>query len=138
MSAGVDAIRKEARMTRQAVATGKLAPAVGPFSAAVIVNGMLYSSGQIALDPETAELVTGDVADQTRQVLRNLECVLEAAGRTLADVVKANVYLADMNDFAAMNAAYERHFEVPFPARTTIQAARLPLGALVEIEIVAQ
>lgn len=128
----------EARMTRQIVATNKLAPAVGPFSAAVISNGALYSSGQIALDPETAQLVAGDVADQTNQVLRNLASVLEAAGRTLADVVKANVYLADMNDFAAMNAAYERHFEAPFPARTTIQAARLPLGALVEIEIVAQ
>ncbi len=125
-------------MTRQIIATDRIAPAVGPFSAAVIVNGTLYSSGQIALDPETARLVAGDVADQTRQVLRNLACVLEAAGRTLSDVVKANVYLADMDDFAAMNDAYERHFEAPFPARTTIQAAGLPLGALVEIEIVAQ
>ncbi len=125
-------------MARQVVATDRIAPAVGPFSAAVVLNGTLYSSGQIALDPETGKLVTGDVADQTRQVLRNLQCVLEAAGRTLADVVKANVYLADMDDFAAMNAAYERHFEAPFPARTTIEAARLPLGALVEIEIVAQ
>ncbi len=125
-------------MTREIVSTDRLAPAVGPFSAAVILNGTLYSSGQIALDPDTARLVPGDVADQTRQVLRNLECVLEASGRSLADVVKANVYLADMDDFAAMNAAYERHFEAPFPARTTIQAARLPLGALVEIEVVAQ
>ena len=125
-------------MTRQIVVTDRLAPAVGPFSAAVIINGTLYSSGQIALDPETAQLVAGDVADQTRQVLRNLECVLKAAGRTLPDVVKANVYLADMSDFAAMNAAYECYFEAPFPARTTIQAARLPLGALVEIDIVAQ
>ncbi len=125
-------------MTRQIVATDRIAPAVGPFSAAVVLNGTLYSSGQIALDPGTGKLVTGDVADQTCQVLRNLQCVLEAAERTLADVVKANVYLADMNDFAAMNAAYERHFEAPFPARTTIEAARLPLGALVEIEIVAQ
>ncbi len=125
-------------MTRQNISTNKIAPPVGPFSAAVVVNGTFYSSGQIALDPETARLVEGDVADQTRQVLRNLQCVLEAAGRTLADVVKANVYLADMDDFAAMNAVYEGHFETPFPARTTIQAARLPLGALVEIEIVAE
>ena len=125
-------------MTRQIVATDRIAPAVGPFSAAVIVKGTLYSSGQIALDPDTGQLVPGGVADQTRQVLRNLEFVLEAAGRTLADVVKANVYLADMGDFATMNAAYENHFKAPFPARTTIQAARLPLGALVEIEIVAE
>lgn len=125
-------------MTRQAVTTDRTAPAIGPFSMAVIANGLFYSSGQVALDPATGQLVAGDVADQTRQVLRNLACVLEAAGRTLADVVKANVYLADMNDFAAMNAEYERHFKAPFPARTAIQAARLPLGALVEIEIVAK
>jgi 2-iminobutanoate/2-iminopropanoate deaminase len=125
-------------MTRQTVTTDRVAPAIGPFSAAVIAHGMFFSSGQVALDPETARLVPGDVAIQTSQVLRNLRCILEAAGRTLADVVKANVYLADMNDFAAMNAEYERHFEAPFPARTTIQAARLPLGALVEIEIIAQ
>lgn len=125
-------------MTRHIVFTDRIAPPVGPFSAAVVVNGIFYSSGQIALDPETARLVEGDVSDQTRQVLRNLQCVLEAAGRTLADVIKANVYLADMDDFAAMNAVYERHFEAPFPARTTIQAARLPLGARVEIEIIAE
>ena len=125
-------------MTRQAVATDRTAPAIGPFSMAVIAHGMFYSSGQVALDPKTGRLVAGDVAYQTRQVLRNLACVLEAAGRTLADVVKANVYLADMNDFVAMNAEYESHFEAPFPARTTIEAARLPLGALVEIEIIAQ
>ena len=124
-------------MARQAVATDRIAPAIGPFSAAVIADGIFYSSGQVALDPGTGELVAGGVAGQTRQVLRNLECVLQAAGRSLADVVKANVYLADMDDFAAMNAVYESHFEAPFPARTTIQAARLPLGALVEIEVVA-
>jgi 2-iminobutanoate/2-iminopropanoate deaminase len=125
-------------MTRQIVATSKLAPAVGPFSAAVVLDGRLYSSGQIALDPATGQLVTGDVADQTEQVIGNLAHVLEAAGRTLADVIKANVYLADVDDFAAMNAVYARHFEEPYPARTTIPAARLPLGALVEIEIVAR
>ena len=125
-------------MTRQIVATDRLAPPLGPFSAASIANGMLYSSGQVALDPATGQLAAGDVADQTSQVLRNIACVLEAAGCSLADVVKANVYLADMKDFAPMNAAYERHFEAPYPARTTIQAARLPLGALVEIEVVAR
>ena len=124
-------------MTKQIVATDRLAAPLGPFSAAVIANGMIYSSGQVALDPATAQLVAGDVADQTRQVLRNIAFVLDAAGCSLDDVVKANVYLADMDDFMAMNAVYEGHFEQPFPARTTIQAAKLPLGALVEIEIVA-
>lgn len=125
-------------MTRQVVTTDRLAPPLGPFSAAVISGGMLYSSGQVALDPATAQLVAGGVGDQTLQVLRNIGHVLEAAGCSLADVVKANIYLADMNDFAAVNAVYERHFDAPYPARTTIQAARLPLGALVEIEIVAR
>ncbi len=125
-------------MTRLVVATDKIAPAVGPFSAGIISNGLFYSSGQIALDPKTARLLEGDVTAQTVQVLRNLSFVLEAAGKSLADVVKTNVYLADMGDFVAMNAAYAKFFEAPFPARTTIQAAALPLGALVEIEIVAQ
>jgi 2-iminobutanoate/2-iminopropanoate deaminase len=125
-------------MTKQVVATDKVAPAVGPFSAAIISNGILYSSGQIALDPATARFSGDDVAEQTRQVFRNLAAVLEAGGKSLADVVKATVYLADMADFGAMNAVYAEHFEKPFPARTTTQAAALPLGALVEIEVVAQ
>ena len=125
-------------MTREIVATNKIAPAVGPFSSAVMSGGMLYSSGQIGLDPATGELVAGDVADQTRRVFENLAAVLEAGGKSFSDVVKATVYLADMADFAAMNAVYAQVFEYPYPARTTIQAARLPLGALVEIEVVAQ
>ena len=125
-------------MTRLVVATEKIAPAVGPFSAGIISNGVLYSSGQIALDPKTSQLVNGDVTAQTVQVLINLSFVLQAAGKSLTDVVKTNVYLTDMGDFVAMNAAYAKFFEAPFPARTTIQAAALPLGALVEIEIVAQ
>jgi len=125
-------------MTKQAVATDRIAPPVGPFSAAIIANGVLYASGQIALDPATGRLSGADVAGQTRQVFRNLVAVLGAGGRSLADVVKANVYLADMSDFGAMNAVYAEHFEQPFPARTTTQAAALPLGALVEIEVIAQ
>ena len=124
-------------MTKQAVATDRVAPAVGPFSAAIISNGVFYASGQIALDPETARLTGDDVAEQTRQVFRNLVAVLEAAGKSLTDVVKATVHLADMADFAAMNAVYAEHFELPFPARTTTQAAALPLGALVEIDLIA-
>ena len=107
-------------------------------SAGVRAGGLLFLSGQVGLDPATGKLVAGDVVAQTEQVFRNIAAVLEVAGKSLADVVKANVYLADMQDFATMNAVYARHFEAPFPARTTIQAARLPLGALVEIEIVAQ
>ena len=125
-------------MTRQVVATDRTAPPVGPFSAAIISRGVFYSSGQIALDPGTGRLTGTDVAGQTRQVFRNLGAVLDAAGKSLADVVKANVYLADMADFAEMNAIYAEHFERPFPARTTIQAAALPLGALVEIEVIAE
>jgi len=125
-------------MTKRAVSTDKIAPPVGPFSAGIIGTPALYLSGQIGLDPRTATLVVGDVTDQTDQVLQNVQAVLDAAGRTLSNVIKINVYLADMRDFAAMNAAYERHFEAPYPARTTIQAAGLPLGALVEMEIIAE
>ena len=125
-------------MTRQAVSSDKIAPAVGPFSAAVIAGGFLYSSGQIALDPLTGRLIDGDVAQQTGQVFRNLETVLAAAGKSFSDVIKTNVYLADMRDFSAMNEVYGENFEAPYPARTTIQAAALPLGALVEIEVIAE
>lgn len=125
-------------MSRQAVTSDKIAPAVGPFSAAVIASGFLYSSGQIALHPVSGKLVEGAVAEQTEQIFRNLEAVLGAAGKSLSDVVKTNVYLADMSDFPVMNEVYGEHFDAPYPARTTIQAAALPLGALVEIEVIAQ
>ena len=98
---------------------------------------MFFLSGQVALDPASAKLIEGDVAAQTEQIFRNISAVLEAAGKSLADVVKANVFLANMKDYTAMNAVYGRHFEAPFPARTAIAAAALPLGAAVEIEIVA-
>ena len=125
-------------MTREIVTSDRLAPSVGPFSPAVRAGGLLFLSGQVGLDPASGKLVEGDVVAQTEQTFRNIAALLEAAGKSLADVVKANVYLADMQDFATMNAVYARHFEEPYPARTTIQAARLPLGAAVEIEIVAQ
>jgi 2-iminobutanoate/2-iminopropanoate deaminase len=125
-------------MTRQVVQTDRIAAPIGPFSLGVIGHGNFYASGQIALDPETGQLVAGGVSEQTEQILQNLTRVLEAAGRTSSDVLKVNVYLADMDDFAAMNAIYERHFTAPFPARTTIQAAKLPMGANVEIELIAQ
>ena len=125
-------------MTRQTVSSDKIAPAVGPFSAAVMANGLLYSSGQIALDPVSGKLIEGGIVQQTEQVFRNLDAVLAAAGTSFADVVKTNVYLADIKEFPVMNGVYGEHFEAPYPARTTIQAAALPLGALVEIEVIAQ
>mgnify|MGYP001563298183 CR=1 FL=1 len=116
--------------------------AIGPYSQAQVVrlyggNRMVFTSGQIALDPATGQLVGADVAAQTAQVFRNLGAVLRGAGLTLDDVVKTTVYLADMQDFAAMNEVYARHFGAAPPARTTIAAAGLPKNARVEIDAVA-
>jgi 2-iminobutanoate/2-iminopropanoate deaminase len=125
-------------MTRKAISTDKIAPAVGPFSAAVWAGEFLYLSGQVGVDPASDALVGDDVAAQTVQIFKNAQAVLEAAGKSLDDVVKANVYLANMADFTAMNAAYATFFAKPYPARTTIGVAALPLGAKVEIEFVAR
>jgi len=111
--------------------------AIGPYSQAVVAGGFVYASGQIPIDPQTGEFVAGGVAEQTEQVLRNLSKVLEAAGTSLDRVVKTTVFLADMNDFAAMNEVYGRHFPADPPARSTVQAARLPRDARVEIDVVA-
>ena len=124
-------------MTRETVTTDRIAPSVGPFSAAVRAGDLLFLSGQVALDPATGKLVAGDVAAQTEQTLSNISAVLEAAGKSFDDVIKTNVFLADMKDFGAMNAIYGRYFQTPYPARTTVQAALL-LGAAVEIEVVAR
>lgn len=124
-------------MTRQAVTTDKIAPSVGPFSAAVVTRGTLYVSGQVALDPKTGKLISGDVAAQTEQIFQNMAAVLEAAGKSFADVSRVGVYLTNMGDFAAMNAVYAKHFVAPYPARTTIGVAALPLGAGVELDLVA-
>jgi len=126
-------------MPRESFTTDRIAPAAGPFSPAVRGAGdAIYLSGQVGQDPANGRLVEGGVAAQTEQALRNLQAVLEAAGRTLDDVVRVGVYLADMGDFAAMNEVYARWFERPYPARTTIGVAALPLGAAVEIDLVAQ
>ena len=116
--------------------------AIGPYAQAQVVrlhggNRMLFSSGQIALDPATGELVAGGVSEQSERALSNLSAVLEGAGMTMADVVKTTVYLADMQDFAAMNEVYGRWLGGSLPARTTIAAAGLPRGAKVEIDLVA-
>ena len=112
--------------------------AVGPYSHAIEAGNLVYLSGQTPVDPATGQLVSGDIAAETRQCLANLGAVLKAAGLSLDDVVKCNVFLTDMGNFAQMNAAYESFFAQPYPARTTVAVAGLPLGARVEIEMVAQ
>jgi 2-iminobutanoate/2-iminopropanoate deaminase len=123
-------------MTRAAISTDTLAPPAGPFSPAVHGGGLLFLSGQVAQDPETGNVIDGDVASHTHQILRNLAAVLEAAGKSLDDVIRVGVYLTDMADFAAMNEAYRQHFSAPYPARTAIGVAALPLGARVEMDMV--
>jgi 2-iminobutanoate/2-iminopropanoate deaminase len=118
--------------------TAKGASAVGPYSHAVEAAPLVFLSGQTPVDPATGKLAVGDISAQTEQALKNLFAVLEAAGLGPDDVVKANVYLVDMADFAGMNAVYGRLFASPYPARTTIGVAALPLGARVEIELVAR
>jgi 2-iminobutanoate/2-iminopropanoate deaminase len=112
-------------------------PAVGPYSQAIKANGFIFCSGQLPIDPATGSFVPGGVAEQTEQVISNLRAVLGAAGSELAKIVKATVFLKDMNDFAAMNQVYSRHFPTGAPARSTIEVARLPKDALVEIEVIA-
>jgi 2-iminobutanoate/2-iminopropanoate deaminase len=124
-------------MAKQAITTDRIARPVGPFSPAVRADDRLYLSGQVAQDPATGKLIEGDVARQTEQVLQNVRAVLDAAGKSFADVFRVGVYLTDMGDFQAMNAVYARYFEAPYPARTTIAVAALPLGARVEIDLIA-
>ncbi|HFQ95244.1 MAG TPA: RidA family protein [Anaerolineae bacterium] len=123
-------------MTRQIIHTGQAPAAVGPYSQAVRVGNLVYTAGQIGLDPATGKLQAGLEA-QTRQVMANLRAVLEAAGASLGSVVKTTIFLTDMGDFAAVNAIYGEFFPDAPPARSTVAVAALPLGALVEIEVVA-
>jgi 2-iminobutanoate/2-iminopropanoate deaminase len=123
---------------REAVSTSTAPAAIGPYSQAIRAGSLLFVSGQIALDPASGVLVEGDVTVQTHRVFRNLAGILEAAGSSLDRVVRATVYLADMNDFAAMNEVYGTYFSAPAPARSTIQAARLPRDARVEIDVIAE
>ncbi len=122
---------------KQIIATSGAPAAIGPYSQAVAYQDLVFCSGQIALNPETGQLVPGGVAEQTEQVLKNLAAVLEAAGSSLANVLKTTVFLKDMNDFAAMNQVYGRYFQESVPARATVEAARLPRDVQVEIEAVA-
>jgi 2-iminobutanoate/2-iminopropanoate deaminase len=128
---------EEVSVPRKAVSAPGAA-AVGPYSHAVDAGEFVYLSGQTPLDPATGALVAGDIGAQAEQCFRNLFAVLAAAGLTSDDVVKVNVYLVDMAEFAAMNGVYERQFSRPFPARTTIGVAALPLGARIEVELIAR
>lgn len=123
-------------MSRKAI-TAKGAVSVGPYSHAVDSGTLVFLSGQTPIDSKTGKLVDGDITNQTQQCFQNLFNVLESAGLTPDDVVKVNVFLTDMNDFAAMNEVYKMQFTAPYPARTTIGVASLPLGARVEIEMIA-
>lgn len=122
---------------KEIIQTNSAPQAIGPYSQAVRLAGLLFTSGQIPLDPQTGEFVAGGIAEQTEQVLKNLSAVLEAGGADFGRVVKTTVFLAEMDDFAAMNEVYARYFKENPPARSTVQAARLPRGARVEIEAVA-
>lgn len=122
---------------KKAVKTDKAPQAIGPYSQAIVANGLVFCSGQIPLDPATNALVPGAIEEQTRQVLKNVAALLAAAGSSLDDVVKSTVFLQDMNDFAAMNKIYGETFKEPFPARSTVQAARLPRDVKIEIEVLA-
>ena len=114
------------------------ASAIGPYSHAIETGDLLYLSGQTPIDPATGKLVEGGISEQTEQCFRNLFSVLKAGGASPDQVVKVNVYLVDMGDFTAMNSVYSRQFEAPYPARSTVAVAALPLGARVEIEMIAR
>ena len=124
--------------TRANVVSPRGPAAIGPYSHAVWAGELLYCSGQTPIDPATGKLIDGDVAAQTHRVFDNLQAVVEDAGLTMDHVIKCNVYLTDMADFPAMNGAYKERFNTPFPARTTVAVAGLPLSARVEIELVAK
>jgi 2-iminobutanoate/2-iminopropanoate deaminase len=125
-------------MLREAIVSQELAPPIGPFSGAVRAGELLFISGQIGEDPATGKLIAADVTAQIEQVFVNIRAVLRAVGKTLADVVRVGVNIRDMKDFARMNAVYARQFDAPYPARTSIAIAALPMGAAVEIDLVAR
>lgn len=122
---------------KEVVLTARGPKPIGPYSQAIKSNGFVFVSGQIALDPLTGEFAGKDVRQQTERVLENLKVILEASGSSLKNVVKTTVFLKDMNDFPAMNEAYGKYFSANPPARSTVQAARLPKDALVEIDVIA-
>jgi len=125
-------------MATTVVATDKAPGAIGPYSQAVKVGNLVFTAGQIPLDPATGKLVEGDISAQSERVMQNLQAILEASGSSLTRVVKTTCFLANLDDFAAFNEVYGRYFSENRPARSTVQAARLPAGANVEVECVAE
>jgi 2-iminobutanoate/2-iminopropanoate deaminase len=125
-------------MTRHAVTTTGAPSAIGPYSQAIVSGDLVFCSGQLGLDPASGEIVEGGVEAQTERALRNLVSVLDAAGASMADVVKTTIFLADIGDFAAVNAVYARHMPDPAPARSTFAVGALPKGGLIEIEAIAR
>ena len=124
-------------MQREVIVSDRAPAAVGPYSQAIRSGNLIFAAGQLGIDPITKKLVEGGVAAQTRQALENLSAVLEAAGSSLAQVVKTTVFLIDMNEFSTMNAVYAEFFPAMPPARSTVQVSALPLGGLVEVEVIA-
>jgi len=122
---------------KQAISSPNAPKAIGPYSPAIRVGQLLFVSGQVPLDPATGHMVEGGIAEQTRRVLDNIGALLTAGGRSFADVVRTTIFLADMNDFAAVNEIYGQYFSEPYPARATVQVARLPKDARVEIDVIA-
>ncbi|MGB9893102.1 MAG: RidA family protein [Candidatus Saccharicenans sp.] len=122
---------------KKALKTDKAPKAIGPYSQAILANGFLFISGQIPLDPVRGEIVGTTIEEQAHQVLKNIQAILEAGGSSMSQVVKATVYLADLNDFSKMNEVYAQYFPEPYPARAAVQVARLPRGAKIEIEVIA-
>ena len=123
---------------KKVISTTKAPSAIGPYSQAIQVGNLVYTSGQIPINPATGTFVEGGIQEQTRQSLLNVKAILEEAGLTMANVVKTTVFMADMNDFAEMNGVYAEFFSEPFPARSAVAVKTLPKGALVEIEVVAE
>ena len=123
---------------KQVIHTDKAPAAIGPYSQAIQIGQLLFTSGQVPIDPETGAIVEGGIQEQARQSLNNIKAILNAAGTNMGAVVKTTVFLQDMNDFAAMNEVYAQFFQVPYPARSAVQVARLPKDVLVEIEAIAQ
>jgi 2-iminobutanoate/2-iminopropanoate deaminase len=124
-------------VTKSAVSAPDAPKAIGPYSHAVRTGQLLFVSGQVPIDPASGNLVDGDISAQTQRVMQNIDAVLKAAGLSLKDVVRTTIYLADMNDFAAVNAVYGTFFSDPYPARATVQVSRLPKDARVEIDAIA-
>ena len=123
---------------RKAVTTSKAPKAIGPYSQAVKCNGLIFVSGQVAIDPATQQIIEGDVAAQTERVMKNLSAILTASGSKMDQVLRSTVFLKNMDDFAAMNAVYAKYFKTEPPARSTVEVARLPKDVLLEIDVIAQ